>query len=80
VERGVAQGVGQRWKKGLGIQAVGAHEEGVGRLFTSEVPRRLKLPSGGQGKAGGAMGEEELLRRTESKGAGVLGRGGRQPW
>jgi hypothetical protein len=25
------QGVGQRWKKGFGIQAVGAHGEGAGR-------------------------------------------------
>jgi hypothetical protein len=73
------QGIDPRWKKGLSIQAVGAHGEGVGRLFTSEVPRRLKLPGCGQGRAGGTMGEEELLRRTESKGDGALGRGGRQP-
>jgi hypothetical protein len=80
VERGAAQGIGPRWKKGLSIQAVGAHGEGVGHLFTSEVPRWLKLPGHGQGRAGGAMGEEELMRRTESKGDGALGRGGRQPW
>jgi hypothetical protein len=29
--RGAVQGVGQRWKKGFGIQAVGAHGEGAGR-------------------------------------------------